>query len=475
MSDLADRVSESTEALATRQPTVYELTAATLESDRQRTEFTKALAGALPTDQFLRIALTELRNKPKLLTADRGSLLGALMVVAQLGLEPGGPLGHAYLIPYRTQVQLIIGYKGYIALASREGIAIDAHGVHANDRFTYGYGLNPVLEHVPADPPRGPLTHVWAIARQAGHVWYRVLPVAEVEEYRARSAAVQSGKETPWDSDYEAMAIKTVIRRLVALLPLAAGSKLADAALVVEAREWEPITPAPAVPLPDPDPELLEDQADDDAEIVEGDEPETSREGAKESSDEARESGDPATMSSREDAIERGKTHFVGDDCPGGHHDDPLVGDQEEPLDELDDDEGHVVEVASPLLNGTEASEPDSPQRVKAAAEALPFGPDDTRTALDQLLSTPPRQGDTKAHTRKRLIELYDLMHRYGIWERSDTDEDLDPLTVALRHHTEGTAATIDDLSVGQLRLFAWTCWRAARHDLTVHDQKGAL
>ena len=272
MSQLSDAIEERAElARAGGGGTVYDLVKDQLSTDRQRQEFANALDGSMSAERFVRVALTELRRNPKLLTASRESLLGALMVSAQLGLEPGGPLGHLYLVPYKGNISLIPGYKGLIALASREGIAIDAHAVHRGDRFDYAYGLKPRLEHVPSDDAEEEITHTWAIARAGGHRWMRVLTKGEVDRYRARSASSQSG---PWVTDYEPMAIKTAIRRLFSVVPVQAGSRFAEAIAIEDAGALPAPIPRPIINVELPPPaeeEQIEDEEDLEEPIVETD------------------------------------------------------------------------------------------------------------------------------------------------------------------------------------------------------------
>jgi recombination protein RecT len=204
----------------------------------------RALPEHMSADRFTRVALTTLRQNPQLLDCTPESFLGALMLSAQLGLEPG-PLGHAYFVPFRnkqgrSEVQFIIGYKGLIDLARRSGniVSIEARAVHANDEFSYSYGLDPILDHRPADAEPGRLTHVYALARYVGGGYnFVVLSVAEIEARRTRSKAKDSG---PWITDYEAMALKTAVRALAPMLPMsveASHAIAADEAVVREVKE----------------------------------------------------------------------------------------------------------------------------------------------------------------------------------------------------------------------------------------------
>lgn len=192
-----------------------------LLSDGFRRQMSLALPKTLTADRLMRIVVTECRKTPALLRCDQQSFFGAVLQCAALGLEPGNALGHCYLLPYGKTCQLIIGYRGMIDLARRSGqiTSIYAYAVHQKDTFKYTLGLDPNIEHIPnpdADP--GPVTFVYAVAKLVGGgVQFEVMSRAEIEKIRSRSKA---GKSGPWVTDWEAMAKKTVIRRLFKYLPV---------------------------------------------------------------------------------------------------------------------------------------------------------------------------------------------------------------------------------------------------------------
>lgn len=200
-----------------------------------KSQIALALPRHMTPERLARVALTEVRRVPALAKCDQASFLGAIMQCAQLGLEPGGALGHAYLLPFdkrekvggqwqtvRTDCQLIIGYRGMIDLARRSGqiLSLEARAVYTKDRFHVSLGLNPDLTHEPAwdDEDRGPLRFVYAVAKlKDGGTQFEVMSRVEVEKIRAQSKAAQSG---PWVTHFEEMAKKTVIRRLFKYLPV---------------------------------------------------------------------------------------------------------------------------------------------------------------------------------------------------------------------------------------------------------------
>ncbi len=187
-----------------------------------------ALPKHLTADRMARIALTEVRKNGKLAKANAISLFGAVIQAAQLGLEPGSTMGHCYLVPFKGEVNLVIGYRGMIDLARRSGqvISIAAHVVYANDQFSYKYGLNEDLHHVPAEDGRVEPRHVYAVARLVGGgVQFRVMTWTACMAVRDKSEGYQAFKQgrirsNPWDSHPEEMAKKTVIRRLFKYLPV---------------------------------------------------------------------------------------------------------------------------------------------------------------------------------------------------------------------------------------------------------------
>lgn len=171
-------------------------------------------------DRLLRLARFAIQTHNELADCDVKSVIAAVGAAMQVGLELAGPLADAYLIPYIIrgvkQARLEISYRGYQKLArlSPARWEIQAFSVREGDKFTVQYGTNPEIIHEPAMTFDGPITHVYAVARSmaAPLVKFEVMPAAEVERVRARSRA--SGDNSPWATDWEAMAQKTVVRRL---------------------------------------------------------------------------------------------------------------------------------------------------------------------------------------------------------------------------------------------------------------------
>lgn len=202
-------------------------------------EFAKVLPQAVPVDTFLRLALTELQRNTDLQACSAPSLLGALMLSAQLGLEPGGPLGHLYLTPRRLKGDMtvvpIIGYKGLVELARRSGKVgtVKAQIIRKGDHFDQGFdtargGEYTVWRPADLDEKREPIgVLAWATLTDTDAVQTRFTPMDAVNARRDRGAAGQKG---PWATDRDAMIRKTGIRALAPDLPQSTALALAQRA-----------------------------------------------------------------------------------------------------------------------------------------------------------------------------------------------------------------------------------------------------
>lgn len=216
---------------------------------------------AMNKERMFQLALSAYNQTPDLAKCSTASVLGCLMKCTALGMEPSAVdgLGRAYILPFYnkktggTEATFILGYKGMIDLARRSGQLTDisARVVHEGDDFEYEYGLDEKLRHIPSTAPieGRQLTHVYMVAhfKDGGH-YIDVMTRDEIEAVRKRSKAANFG---PWKTDYEAMAMKSVIRRAFKFMPVsveAAGAVNADETVqTVNEGEGDPIVAMPDV------------------------------------------------------------------------------------------------------------------------------------------------------------------------------------------------------------------------------------
>lgn len=186
-----------------------------------------ALTGtALAPERFTRIVLTTLSSNRQLQQCKPETFLGAMMQAAQLGVEPNTPLGQAYLIPYRNHGQLEcqfeIGYKGLLALFYRSGGKdLQSHEVYENDTFEFEFGLEPKLRHVPAMRDRGQVIAYYAVWRtKDGGYGFDVMSVEDIRAHMHKFSKAAEKGFSPWSTNFDEMAKKTVIKKALKYAPL---------------------------------------------------------------------------------------------------------------------------------------------------------------------------------------------------------------------------------------------------------------
>lgn len=186
----------------------------------------RALPSMITPERFTRIVMTAINNNPKLAECTPQSFLSAMMCSAQLGLEPNTPLGQAYLIPYKNkgvdEVQFQLGYKGLLQLAYRSGdiSVISAHVVYSNDKFMCEYGLEPKLSHIPADKDRGEPIKVYAVFKtKTGGYGFEVMTMDEVKAHANKYSKSSNSSYSPWSTNFEEMAKKTVLKKVLKYAP----------------------------------------------------------------------------------------------------------------------------------------------------------------------------------------------------------------------------------------------------------------
>lgn len=190
-------------------------------------EIRKALPSMITPERFTRMVFTALSSTPKLQQCTPQSFLGAMMQAAQLGLEPNTPVGQAYLIPYRNhgilECQFQLGYKGLIDLAYRSGSIrdISAHVVYSGDGFEFEYGFEPKLIHKPAMTDRGtPIAYYAVYHTKDGGGNFVVMSQEDVEKHRNKFSKAAGQGFSPWGTNFEEMAKKTVLKKLLKYAPL---------------------------------------------------------------------------------------------------------------------------------------------------------------------------------------------------------------------------------------------------------------
>jgi phage RecT family recombinase len=219
-------------------------------------KYSKNIKGVLPAhlsgDRCAFLVMNSIAQNPKLADCTPVSFLNSVMLAANLGLEIRK--NSCYLIPYGRECQLIVDYHGKMELARRAGVgAIHAELVREGDLFEYGFDKNgPVFEWRPC-LGNGEVKAVFVTATINGSTQFTVMATHEIEKIRARAKAgcavdfqhfgktvkglsladiraldiakldFKSPYRVPWVTDWDRMALKTVVHRAANSWPMSAA------------------------------------------------------------------------------------------------------------------------------------------------------------------------------------------------------------------------------------------------------------
>jgi len=224
---------------------------------RMTREFEAALPQQIPVDRFVRTIVTAVQMEPKLLAADRRTLISACMKAAQDGLLLDGREAGLSVYNDRQNGGQTVAYMPMVGgilkkiRQSGEISSIRAHVVYEGDVFEYELGDEERILHRPSlSAQGGKALAAYAIARfKDGDIQREVMSHAQVELIRAKATGI--GKHC-WISDWGEMAKKTVIRRLSKRLP---SSSDIDQVLQSDNVNYEPIA---AVKVTEETPQQIE-------------------------------------------------------------------------------------------------------------------------------------------------------------------------------------------------------------------------
>jgi recombination protein RecT len=194
-----------------------------LNTPTMQKKFEQVLSKKAP--QFMASVLNLYNGDPNIQAAEPMSIVSSAMVAASLDLPIDKNLGYAWIVPFydskkgHKAAQFQLGYKGYIQLALRTGQykGINVIPVHEGElvkwnRLTEEVELN--LEAATSDKVIGYCGYFKLINGFEKTVyWTR----DEVEAHRIKHNKAKDKKSlnNVWKSDYDAMAMKTVLRNML--------------------------------------------------------------------------------------------------------------------------------------------------------------------------------------------------------------------------------------------------------------------
>lgn len=147
------------------------------------------------------------------------SLRAAVRNVSAIGISLNPAQKQAYLVPRKGEICLDISYMGMMHLAQLSGAILwgQAAIVRKNDKFTMnGIDKAPTHEYDPfaTAEDRGEIRGAYVVVKtQECDYLTHTMTKEAIDGIMNRSESVKSGKSSPWKTDYEEMAKKTVVKQ----------------------------------------------------------------------------------------------------------------------------------------------------------------------------------------------------------------------------------------------------------------------
>jgi recombination protein RecT len=177
---------------------------------------------------FTSSVINLVNSSQQLQDVDAMSVVSSAMVAAALNLPVDPNLGYMYIVPFREKdkasgswlkrAQPQMGYRGYIQLALRTGQykAINASVVHEGeirdwDPFSETYSVGEKI----SDKVVGYVGHFELLNGFQKTTYWTVEEMDEHRKQYSKSGNYNGQRSGVWKSNFDAMAIKTVIRNLL--------------------------------------------------------------------------------------------------------------------------------------------------------------------------------------------------------------------------------------------------------------------
>ena len=196
-------------------PTIANSVKGLMDSPAVKKRFEEVLCERAP--QYMSSIVNLVNSDTNLKKCEPMSVIASCMVAATMDLSVDKNLGYAWVVPYKDKAQFQIGYKGFIQLALRTGQykAINVVEIREGELISW----NPLSEEVEIDFTERKSNKVIGYAG-----YFKLLNGFEktvywskedMEAHAKKFSKTYNFKNSVWQTDFDSMAKKTVIRNLL--------------------------------------------------------------------------------------------------------------------------------------------------------------------------------------------------------------------------------------------------------------------
>jgi len=189
-----------------------------------------ALPEHIPARKVISSVLSEVAKSADLQKCTIQSIYYAALQACRLGLLLNSLTAEAYLVPRQNhkektwECNFQAGYLGLLKLAYQSPLVkmIDVREIYENDTVHFIDGTTRKLEiqRPPFNSPRGKIVAYYAVAElKNGASKFEIMDLNEINEHKEKFALGWKNPGSTWQKQYDSMAKKTVLRKLLKFIP----------------------------------------------------------------------------------------------------------------------------------------------------------------------------------------------------------------------------------------------------------------
>ena len=186
-----------------------------IKQDNIQSRFKEVLGARTPA--FISSVLSAYNGNAALKEAEPMSVISSAMIAATLDLPINPSLGFAHIVPYSGKAQFQMGWKGFVQLAMRTGQykTMNCSGVFDGELVKHNRITGDIEIDTAKKTSDKVIGYVAYFRLISGFEKYLYMTTEEVTAHGKKYSASYKKGGGRWAEDFEAMALKTVIKMLL--------------------------------------------------------------------------------------------------------------------------------------------------------------------------------------------------------------------------------------------------------------------
>ena len=178
----------------------------------------------IQSKRIIALAAQVFAASPMLQQCEPKSMIAAVLQAAMMGLNPTPQWGEIYFVPYGGQVQMQVGYQGWVKLAYKSAMikTLRAACIYEGDKYEVEIASDGKIKHAMGNAYGDPskVLFAYAIAElRTGGEQFVILNKMMIERLRMKSPMQKSKVAGAWATDYDKMAMAKAIKQLLKMIP----------------------------------------------------------------------------------------------------------------------------------------------------------------------------------------------------------------------------------------------------------------